>query len=132
MNGKPNMGPKGIISLDGMGAEDTAIGEEKIRDSPVSPNVISSGGSPHGGFTGSGTGSGQGSGNINYGQGNVDPGLHQAVNAQASNTQATLPPSLGFQPKDPMKKTVQDYLNQGITNPNQLAAQSMLDANVYN
>jgi hypothetical protein len=132
MNGKPNMGPKGIISLDGMGAEDTAIGEKKIRDRPFSPNVISSGGSPHGGFTGSGTGSGQGSGNINYGQGNVDPGLQQAVNAQASNTQATLPPSLGFQPKDPMKKTVQDYLNQGITNPNQLAAQSMLDANVYN
>ena len=132
MNGKPNMGPKGIISLDGMGAEDTAIGEKKIRDRPFSPNVISSGGSPHGGFTGSGTGSGQGSGNINYGQGNVDPGLQQAVNAQASNTQATLPPSLGFQPKDPMQNTYQDYVNQGMTNQNQIAAQSMLDAGVFN
>ena len=89
MNGKPNMGPKGIISLDGMGAEDTAIGEEKIRDRPFSPNVISSG-SPNIGLTGSNTSSGQGSGSgtssvgqtiYNATQPNVvDPGLQQGLN----------------------------------------------------
>ena len=127
MNGKPNIGPKGIISLDGGGIEEAY--SEKIRDKPFSPNVRSSG-SPHGGGADFSTiGSGQGS---DSGNNKVDPGLQAAVNAQASNTQATLPPSLGFQPKDPMKKTVQDYLNQGITDPNQLAAQSMLDAGVYN
>ena len=65
-------------------------------------------------------------------QNTVDPKLQAFVNAQASNTQATLPPSLGFQQKDPMQNTYQDYVNQGITNQNQIAAQSMLDAGVLN
>lgn len=140
MNGKPNMGPKGIISLDGGGIEEAY--SEKIRDRPFSPNVISSG-SPHGGGAdystiGSGQGSGSSSGTSSVGQSiynatqpnTVDPKLQAAVNAQANNTQATLPPSMGFQPKDPMQNTYQDYVNQGITNQNQIAAQSMIDAGI--
>jgi len=128
MNGKPNMGPKGIMSLDGGGIEEAY--SEKISSTPFSSNVISSGSNinPHDNFNVS---TNQGSGN-NYGQGNVDPGLQAAVNAQASNTQATLPPSMGFQPKDPSQNTIQDYINQGITNQNQIAAQSMLDAGITN
>lgn len=51
MKGKPNKGPKGIISLDGLGAEDTAVGEEKISDKPFSSNIVT-------GYTGSGSQSG--------------------------------------------------------------------------
>ena len=49
MDGKPNKGPKGIISLDGGGIEEAY--SEKISDKPFSSNVISSGSnaSPHGG-----------------------------------------------------------------------------------
>jgi len=43
MNGKPNKGPKGIISLDGGGIEEAY--SEKISDKPFSSNVISSGSS---------------------------------------------------------------------------------------
>jgi len=64
-------------------------------------------------------------------QNTVDPKLQAAVNAQASNTQATLPPSMGFQPQPSTNQnTYQDYVNQGLTNQNQIAAQSMMDAGI--
>ena len=69
---------------------------------------------------------------------------------QVSNTQASLPPSMGFQPqnidpgfqqalktytppKQPSSGTsYQNLVNQGVTNPNQLAAASMMDAGITN
>ena len=69
---------------------------------------------------------------------------------QVSNTQASLPPSMGFQPQNidpgfqqalktytPPKKpssgtSYQNLVNQGVTNPNQLAAASMMDAGITN
>ena len=120
MNGKPNMGPKGIISLDGGGIEEAY--SEKIRDRPFSPNVISSG-SPHGGgadYSTIGSGSGQGSSNINYGQGNVDPGLQQAANIVAQSQSDPIPGGT-------MVPASSDPFIQ-----RQQAAQSMLDAGVYN
>ena len=108
------------------------------------PKKPPSSGSPHGGGAsyssipassppqGSGTSSiGQSifnATNQNNQQNTIDPGFQQALNAQASNTQATLPPSMGFQTKPPPQNTYQDYVNQGITNQNQIAAQSMMDA----
>ena len=71
-------------------------------------------------------------------------------NTQVSNTQASLPPSMGFQPqnidpglqqalktytppKQPSSGTsYQNLVNQGVTNPNQLAAASMMDAGITN
>ena len=120
MNGKPNMGPKGIISLDGGGIEEAY--SEKIRDKPFSPNVISSG-SPHSGganFPTIGSGSGQGSSNINYGQGNVDPGLQQAANIVAQSQSDPIPGGT-------MAPASSDPFIQ-----RQQAAQSMLGQNVYN
>ena len=120
MNGKPNMGPKGIISLDGGGIEEAY--SEKIRDKPFSPNVISSG-SPHSGganFPTIGSGSGQGSSNINYGQGNGDPGLQQAANIVAQSQSDPIPGGT-------MAPASSDPFIQ-----RQQAAQSMLGQNVYN
>ena len=69
---------------------------------------------------------------------------------QVSNTQASLPPSMGFQPQniDPgFQQALQTYtapvqpssgtsyqnlVNQGVTNQNQLAAASMMDAGITN
>jgi hypothetical protein len=128
MNGKPNMGPKGIISLDGMGAEDTRIPEEKIRDRPFSPNVISSG-NPQGGFTGSGTSSNQGSGSgtssvgqtiYNATQPNVvDPGLQQKLNYVKPNNDPI--------PSGTMVPASSDPFIQ-----RQQAGQSMFDAGIAN
>ena len=132
MNGKPNMGPKGIISLDGMGAEDTAIGEEKISSTPFSSNVISSG-SPHGGGAdystiGSGQGSGSSSGTSSVGQSiynatqpnTVDPGLQQGLNYVKPNN-------------DPIPGG-SSYLSGVSTpmDPNQYAAATMLNAGISN
>ena len=128
MNGKPNMGPKGIISLDGMGAEDTAIGEEKISSTPFSSNVISSG-NPQSGFTGSGTSSNQssGSGTSSVGQtiynatqpNVVNPALLEAANNVAQSQSDPIP---GSSP----------YLS-GVSTPmnaNQYAAMTMGEAGI--
>ena len=68
MKGKPNKGPKGIISLDGLGAEDTSVGEEKISDKPFSSNIVS-------GYTGSGSQSGNQMGPGGPGSDTYNPNL---------------------------------------------------------
>ena len=128
MNGKPNMGPKGIISLDGGGDyEYETGGKGSIIKPPKSTTVT--GGSPHGGGADYSTGSGQGSGSgtssvgqtiYNATQPNVnvvDPGLQQGLNYVKPNND----PIPGGSPYIPMG-----------TNPNQYAAQTMLNAGIAN
>ena len=133
MNGKPNMGPKGIISLNGGGDyEYETGGKGSIVKPPRSTTVT--GGSPHSGGAnfptiGSGSGQGSGSGTSSVGQtiynatqpNVVDPGLQQAANTVAQSQSDPIP---GGSP----------YLS-GVSTPmnaNQYAAMTMGQAGIAN
>ena len=118
MNGKPNMGPKGIISLDGGGS----YAEETKKKPPKKPPSSVSQGPPSGSGSSGSTSYGQ-SGNQNNNQQNtVDPGLQQALQNY------TAP-----KPSDPIPGG-SPYLSGVSTpmNPNQYAAATMLDAGIAN
>ena len=121
MKGKPNKGPKGIISLDGLGAEDTSVGEEKISDKPFSSNIVS-------GYTGSGSQSGNQMGPGGPGSDTYNPNLssQNQLAAIVANKE-----NLVNQPGEVNIPNKFNKIMKGVTNPNAMNSAQQAIYNFY-
>ncbi len=98
MNGKPNMGPKGIISLDGMGAYD----EDSVVSRPQQQQYESAGGASQSSFDKPGAGS-MVINNVNYGQAYQDEqNISGGTNNPVTNNQGQTV-SFGITPEEAKK-----------------------------
>ena len=123
MKGKPNKGPKGIISLDGMGAydEDSVVSKQKQKqyEAATSGSQGGAGGTSQSSFDQPGAGS-MVINNIDYGQAYQDEqNILGGTNNPVTNNQGQTV-SFGItseEPKEEKEKTLYEKLWSGISGP---------------